>query len=175
MLGMIFCSNLFAQVVPEFSLMSDGTMQALDKSYIVVEFPDKTKSDLYSDVLFAVSSLYASPKDVLSTSENESITINGYAKDCLHYGMNVMSIHYSITMLFKDGKVRVNSPQVVSIVFDGGKISTNFVGWLKTQNFFVNGEVNTKPNKVKVVEEYNRKMNSLIYSILNYKQVQEDW
>ena len=90
--------GLFAQVTPErFALQADGTMLANDKSYIVVEFPDKTKSELYSDILVSLSAMYVSPKDVLSVVENESNTINGYAKECLHYGMNIVSVNYSIT------------------------------------------------------------------------------
>lgn len=174
--GLLMSVGLFAQVTPErFALQADGIMLANDKSYIVVEFPGKTKSELYSDILVSSSAMYVSPKDVLSVVENESITINGYAKECLHYGMNIISVNYSITILFKDGKIRINSPQVVSIRFDSGKITTNFTGWLNTQNFFVQGVVNSKPNKKKVIDEYNDKMNSLIYNILNYKAVEEDW
>ena len=114
--GLLMSMGLWAQVIPDkFALQADGTMVANDKSYIVVEFPGKTKSELYSDILVSSSAMYVSPKDVLSVVENESITINGYAKECLHYGMNIVSVNYSITILFKDGKIRINSPQVVSI------------------------------------------------------------
>ena len=105
-----------------FELTSEGFKAKVDqKNYIVIDVPGKTQSQLYKNVLSALSSMYKDPNKVLSGVKDESITLNGYAKNALSIKekLNPMQIGKStikydisenITILFKDGKMRFNSP-----------------------------------------------------------------
>ena len=121
-----------------FELTSQGFISKSDqKNYIVIDVPGKTQSELYTNVLTAISSMYKDPKKVLSVVKNESITLNGYTKNGLtikeklnpiQIGKSTMKydISENITILFKDGKMRFNSPSFeVRRWFEGGYNS----GW----------------------------------------------
>src|SRR5690606_30506187 len=63
-----------------FELTPDGFVNSTDHSslYVVVDMAGKDQESLYKDALLAISSFFRSPKDVISTVENEMITVNGY-------------------------------------------------------------------------------------------------
>lgn len=96
-----------------FSLSAEGFSSQADvkKNYIVLEFPGKSQSELYKQVLLYMNKTYRSPKDVISQLENESITINGFAEKAINRnGMHVFDMNYSMNFQFKDNKVRVAAP-----------------------------------------------------------------
>ncbi|MBW1618648.1 MULTISPECIES: hypothetical protein [Empedobacter] len=117
----IICLSQFSYA-QYFTLTSNGFVSSKDKTdYIVIDKPNTKKNELYRIVLSALSSMYKDPKKVLSLAENESITINGYEQEALtvKQKMNYMQIgkskieydlSYSITILFKDDKIRINRP-----------------------------------------------------------------
>lgn len=97
-----------------FKLTPNGFMSASDpsKDYVVFEFKDKKATDLYKSSLLYFNSYYVSPKDVISTVDGESITINGYSEKAVRQNGTAtpFDLNYTITFMFKDGKIRINSP-----------------------------------------------------------------
>ena len=81
------------------------------KSYIVVDFPEKSKADIYKQVERWVNKKYISPKDVVSKVDNESISINGVSKNAVRRNsMHSFDMNYTITVEFNDNKMKINAP-----------------------------------------------------------------
>lgn len=150
----IVCLSQFSYA-QYFTLTSNGFVSSKDKTdYIVIDKPNTKKNELYRNVLSALSSMYKDPKEVLSLAENESITINGYEpkslavkqkRNYLQIGKSTIEydLSYSITMLFKDDKIRINRPS-----FEARK-------WNSTTGYYeylVLNETNKNKNSI-----YNKK------------------
>lgn len=107
--------------------------------YYLLERNGKSASELYTNVLSAISTMYKNPEKVLSKVDNVSITVSGTALDVPvskdasltnsvfpqkndYYGFD-----YTLSFQFKDGKIRVNAPSfdvdniLYSDVLDGGR------------------------------------------------------
>ena len=116
--------------------------------------------------------MYNSPNDVISKIENESITVDGYYESISHrdvpIGDGTISVTYKIQFLFKDGKIRVNSP-IIKDVWE------TTLSKFKLNNF--NEYVkNTLWNKYpKTVYEIQSNMNKTINCILKNAVNKEDW
>ena len=103
-------------VAQNFTLTSNGFVDNKneDKDYVVVEM-DGTQADLYNKAKMYLLSIYRSPKDVLSEAEPDMITINGIEKDAVQkkaLGMAAVSydMNYTLSIRFKDGKIRIDAP-----------------------------------------------------------------
>lgn len=150
----IVCLSQFSYA-QYFTLTSNGFVSSKDKTdYIVIDKPNTKKNELYRNVLSALSSMYKDPKEVLSLAENESITINGYEPkslavkqktNYLQIGKSTIEydLSYSITMLFKDDKIRINRPS-----FEARKWNSN-TGYYE---YLVLNETNKNKNSI-----YNKK------------------
>ena len=65
-----------------FRLQPDGTFLTIDNAkYLVKEFPNTSREELFNKLLVNISSLFISPQDVISSVPNEMISINAYADD----------------------------------------------------------------------------------------------
>lgn len=94
-----------------FEMTPDGIVSVEDnaKRYVVVPM-EGTQAELFNKAKTAVTTMWNSPKDVLSYNEPDVIIVNGY------YGgiyvktigiTNYFDMHYRIQLMFKDGKVRI--------------------------------------------------------------------
>lgn len=117
--GCVFAQN--------FTLTPDGFVSSEDasKSYIVIE-SEGTQAELYKKVKNYLMKIYRSPKDVLSESEPDAITINGIEQDAVQrkaMGMVAVSydMNYTIGIMFKDGRIRVDSPSFSLSSYNGDK------------------------------------------------------
>lgn len=86
-----------------------------EQQYIVLEFEGKSQKDLYKAFLTHITTTYISAKDVVSSVENETISINSYAPQVVEYriGRNpatYYNLNHNLSFQFKDHKVRVNLP-----------------------------------------------------------------
>jgi hypothetical protein len=106
--------NLKAQdSIPKMELRHNGFVGiGIDstKTFVVLEFPKKSKNDLYKNCLTYLNGIYRNPDRVLSVVENESITINGLTesiKSELYWYKYPM--YYNIKILFKENKLRFES------------------------------------------------------------------
>ncbi|MBB2148841.1 DUF4468 domain-containing protein [Pedobacter gandavensis] len=111
-----------------FTLTPNGFISSADstKNYIVVESPGKSQQDLYKKSLIYLSGLYVSPKEVLSTIDNETITINAVAKNAIkmkHLWLNPSwDVNYTITFQFKEGKLKISDPTINRMSTNTGDI-----------------------------------------------------
>lgn len=105
--------------IPKMELKQNGFVGVeLDstKNFIVIEIPNKKKSDLYKSTLIYLNSIYTNPQKVLSTIENEAIVINGLTKlikdkdELYDY-----RLFYNINIQFKDGKLKFQ-PTVTELI-----------------------------------------------------------
>lgn len=139
------------------------------KDYVVYEVNGVAASDLKAYVMSAISELYKSPKDVLTTLGDNMIQLETYASRVFSTGGGSDTyphdISYSIIIQFKDGKVRYNAPNIKQIYAE------TFIGHLKLDM--------TKPITT-LIEGKNRDLvalefNKLIKTINNKISTANDW
>jgi len=99
----------------DFKLQPNGTFLSEDGSdFIVIEFDGMTAEELHSMVKNNVMSLYNSPKDVMSESGNNVITIFAIEKNIWQVkslgATGIYGGHYKLVFKFKDGRIRIDAP-----------------------------------------------------------------
>ena len=88
-----------------------------DNDYIVYDFPGMNKQELYNKALTYFSSHSTSPKDVISQTNNEMLTINAVAGGAVsRTNTHVFDLDYTLSVRVKDGRLRVDLPTVNNIV-----------------------------------------------------------
>ena len=83
------------------------------QDFIVLDFGGKTQQELYQAVNVYLHSLYVNPQNVLSSVENQAITINGKGKITTYW-----DVTYTISLAFKDGRIRINIPTILKLSAD---------------------------------------------------------
>jgi hypothetical protein len=82
------------------------------KAYLVLEV-DGTQEEIYARALTYFHKTYRSPKDVVSENRPSSITVRATQPGAVRRNsMHGFDIDYSVLVEFKDGRVRVNVPDV---------------------------------------------------------------
>ena len=114
-LTILFCSTLVFGQNKYFELTPFGFRNATDstKDYVVLNFPKKTKAELYKRVLVWANKNYVTGKNVVSPVENENITINAYGEyddDMTKSFGEPNAVKYRINISFKDGKIKIDAP-----------------------------------------------------------------
>lgn len=130
----LFCSTILAvaQNQVNFKMQADVSFKAEDgKDFMVIPFEGKTAQELYAIVKKNVTTTYYSAKNVLNTVENEMISVNGVGKipqieskkemSKSHFNQrksvaspyHSFSIEYILVFRFKDGKIRIDAPQII--------------------------------------------------------------
>ena len=182
--ALIISIGLNAQNIVNFSLSSDGTFSTKDKkNYTVVEFEGKTAQELYNMIKANVLTLYNSPQNVLNEIEPTNITIRAvsnvlYGTFGFGSGFTEYSAKYTLVFLFKDGKIRVNAPEIERdlIVNASGfpypKTFTSLIGdW-----FDKNGVIKKRKreNVLKIESQFNYLINYLLGNFEEKKQSEEE-
>lgn len=98
------------------------SLQSSNNGFVVYEIPNMSASELKASVFTTLSSMYKSPKDVITSLSENMIQLEGYAEGI--YGTDVEGDYYrndiafALIIQFKDGKVRYNSPNIKMIYQD---------------------------------------------------------
>ena len=163
-----------------FRLQPDGTFLTIDNAkYIVKEFPNTSREELFNKLLVNISSLFISPQDVISSVPNEMISINAYADDIpfltVPSAMGKVSFapgtHYVIKIYVKDNKVRIDAPIITGI---GKAGQVEFTYWMNQYKLYKKGEKN--PKHLDVFDSFHNHFDNLIQNILRANTaVEEDW
>ena len=116
----LFCLPLFSfsQTKAEFELTPSGFVNKADHSldYIVLDYQGTAKQELFKKTLKYLNKQFDSPKDALSVIENESITINAIDGRVPVQGYSgSFNLNYSLTIEFKDDKLRIIAPSINAI------------------------------------------------------------
>ena len=126
--------------------------------------------ELYDNVLKSINSLYSNPKEGLTLVPGQAITLAAYK----HRGLKTSAIayydvDYILSFLFKDGKIRINSPTFNAQIM-------NYNGtWNKmdVKKFYFKG--NGNPKREKSHQFVNAYFNGLIKSILEKSANIDNW
>lgn len=164
----------------KFELTPKGFVDSEDhtKNYLVLEFPNKTKEELFKETMIYLTKNYVSAKDVISKVDNEVITINAYSSIPVTVGFQKYTNRYTISFSFKDSKVKVDSPTVDLTYISNGNLYKLHISSEKTNIF--NDRIYGKNNKL----NYKRPKEDLeLFTsqfILSYKlamsdEKNEDW
>lgn len=152
-------------------------------NFKVYNYEGKSASELYKNVISAISLLYKNPDKVLSKVDNVSITVSATAldvkvprkkssiNDVFPQKYDYYAFDYTLSFLFKEGKIRVDAPFLdsKSILFanpiDGGlysSVASRFVYHLGIRNDDIN-------------ISFENYMNELITTILKKSETVNNW
>lgn len=167
-----------------FTLTNKGFFDSdnIENDYVVIDSLSKSQSQLYSDILVNINSMYSSPKDVISYVTDKSITINAISlKSITFNSFYKYDLNYTITFLFKDGKIRINSPTINYISGTFGSIDNvkilNLTGggssWGSESAIFNNkGELKGKKQKKELEIFFDTLISKILLATKNDK---DDW
>ncbi|OXA67372.1 hypothetical protein B0A67_22360 [Flavobacterium aquidurense] len=102
-----------------FKLTPQGFVSNDNNDFTVVNVPNAKQKDLYKNVLNAINTMYSNPQKGLNVVEGESISLTAYEEKALPVrhsaggfgkGNYKYDLSYTLSFLFKDGKIRINSP-----------------------------------------------------------------
>lgn len=171
--------NMFTMFSQKFELTPNGFVDSEDhtKNYLVLEFPNKTKEELFNETMIYLTKNYVSSKDVISKVDNEVITINAYSSIPVTVGFQKYTNRYTISFSFKDSKVKIDSPTVDLSYISSGNLYKLHISSEKANIF--NDRIYGKNNKL----NYKRPKEDLeLFTsqfILSYKlgmsEKNEDW
>lgn len=184
----IFNLPIYAQY---FTLGENGLIvkDNPDAKFIIVEKPGNTQIELFNQIKNWATQFYVSPKDVISESGNEMITLNGISdKDvwCKKgFGSVSFTTNYTIVFQFKDGKIRVNIPIINSMKGESRTLGGDLSGLYQltyTKENIVDGRreqiviFNKKKTKNEAKESIENLFNAIVKDAVEYKLPQnEEW
>lgn len=103
-----------------FQLTPDNFKQVeSQEDYIIIDFPQKNKEELFNKTKEFVNSYYNNPKFVTSESEKDQIVINAFGEK---YNMTMFNWNneYQIEILFKNEKIKITPKFKWIKNFNGG-------------------------------------------------------
>lgn len=138
-----------------FLIQSSGNCKTNDnKNYCVEYFEGKSAHELFSKFKTAITLLYKSSKDNISFVDDEVISINAYSKKDFYWKENyTLNMNYVIKFMFKDGRVRVEAPTILSLFPE-----ESFSETCKKMNIFVTEE----PFEIDMINSINYWINDII-------------
>ena len=143
------------------------SMQSSNDGFVVYEVPNMSASELKSSVYTILSSMYKSPKDVITSLSDNMIQFEGYVEKLYASdGKYDCDISFNMIVQFKDGKVRYNAPNFKQIYI-------NMVGkqWECDMNKGIPKLIGEGTPRKKVADYFNN-----IISTINSKLMKSnDW
>jgi hypothetical protein len=161
---LVLAVNLNAQ---SFKLTPKGFVDSSNETadFVVLNFENKSKKEIFDLVNAKVVSMFVSAKNVISYSGEDVITVNGVStKDISFNSAFNYTMNYTIVLMFKDGKLRMNAPSLNKIAGTFGDVTNrkelilqgNGGGMLPVQCVFNNkGELKRDKNKEELESFFN--------------------
>ncbi|MBO5878378.1 MAG: hypothetical protein J6Q29_02785 [Alistipes sp.] len=178
---LLISTNIFAQTDSVyFEWQPDGTMLTKEEAdFLIIDYKEKTKEELFKDLLLSSSSIFNSPKDTISPIENQLISINAIQPVIWKVGGLLgaieVNIHYVLKIHIKDEKIKIDAPYFTLLSFSTGGTQDKIESWTKAQKFFnSDGTPSNKKGRAEFYQDINNSFNNLIDQLLNHK-AQEDW
>lgn len=172
----VYCC--FAQNDINYQLSSTGITTNTSEDYIVINVADSiSQNELKKRTQSFLSSKLQVPQSKITDETESLITFNWVSRCRLNdFQKTTVDISYVITFLFKDGKVRINTPFYDSTIVCGGSgTKIALVATFTTPGIFnSNGKVGKKEIKKAVEDNINNfisEYNSFITSSKNHA----DW
>ena len=169
-------------IVTESGLMDKAN---IENTFVVIEAPDKTASELYQNAIKYVNENYKSPDDVIKgKTENEYLRFITYVPKFTkvnNSGAKIeCSMEYATELRFKNGKVRLEITSL-SITADGNGAAGNrvlFSGSIwKGYPIYnsKNGKLRLPKTKTEIESYFNAKINQIASFLLGKETVVDDW
>ena len=148
------------------------SIQNTDNDYVIYEIPGMSASDLKAATLSAISSLFKSPKDVVTNLGDNIIQLERFVTDVFTATTDKGTIYkydmsYSQIIQFKDGKVRYNIPSIKQIWIKIPMLGTKKID----SNLPLTQQVQENIQRNKVADEFN----SMIEAINSKIEKANDW
>ena len=174
----ILLALLPIMVNAQFKLTIDGFVSSDDesKNFIIMTIPDKSLDELYLETLKFIHTVYKVPDAVINEVKGEMITVSGFAENAVGTGkvlgayLATWNMNYTISLQFKEGRVRVDAPNFECTGYSDGK-ETRLLLYGKTSLsvptrslFKKDGKPNMK-DSIKMIEDY---FNGFINGYDNY-------
>ena len=180
-LTLLFSISLFSQ---ELTVTPDGLRDASnnDKSYVVINTPDKTAEQNYNNVLKYINKTYKNPKEVIKGDISfEYLKFDTFVSDFLFVKNGITKVNnrarFSIEISFRNDKVkfevinlRIFNDAGYEVLFSGGAFS----------GFAIYNKKKTKLKKPKTKKDIEVYFNNTINNIKGYlledvKSTVDDW
>jgi len=159
-----------------FKVNDDGFFKTeTGTNYFVIPFAGKKAHDLYNDILCRIARSFKSPENVTEKMvEDRTIIVNAQVDELVEaYGgvREWFDFFYRFEFNFKDGKLRVNAPDII-----GGRIRMGSRN-LRDASFYPDNFVLTQlikddKSKVPVLEKY---LNDILTYIVWGDAEDENW
>jgi len=156
-----------------FTLTPNGFVADNKNDFAVVEIPGVKQDELYKNVLNAINTIYSNPQNGLNVVSGESISLSATQTKAIKSSAGIMTydydIDYTLSFLFKDGKIRINSPKFEAYMqnYNGTWNTLN----IKKAYFKNNGEIKSEKN----YKQINDFFNNLIKRVLDKSSEINKW
>ncbi len=172
-----------------FTLTPNGFLSEGKNNYTVVDFPNTKQNNIYKNVLHALNTMYKDPKKVLTLVDGESITINGYEEYVIPHRAKSnpiqigktnyeFDVSYTISILFKDNKMRINSPTFECRRWMTTDYSAKWVYLTLNKDKKSKASIYGKENEINAQDSYDaldKHFNNLIAEIIKKSKTVNDW
>jgi len=154
----------------------------LENTFLVIDAPDKTTSELYQNAIKYVNENYKNPDEVIKgKTENEYLRFESYVPQFTkvnNSGAKLdVSMKYTTELRFKDGKVRFEIT-ALSITADNGGRNVEFSGSIwKGYPIYnqKNGDLRLPETKTEIENYFNSKVTEIANFLLDKKTKKDDW
>lgn len=168
----------------EFEVTPNGLKDKsnIENTYIVIETPDKTDTELYQNAIKYINENYKNPEEVIKgKTENEYLRFETYVPQFTkvnNSGAKLdVSMKYTTELRFKDGKVRLEITSL-NITADNGGRSVEFSGSIwKGYPIYnqKNGDLRLPETKTEIENYFNTKVTIIANYLLDKKTKKDDW
>ena len=172
-----------------FTITPNGFVSDKKEQFVVIEMPKEKQAVLYQNFLAGLSTIYKNPKEVLSLVEGQSITITAYEEKVITNKVRLVltqigkttlkyDVSYTLSIQFKDGKIRINSPifECRRWYYDSYSQGWKTLPLVETKG--VKGSVFDKKGEIVSQESYdglNKHFNTLIEEIIQKSKTANNW
>ena len=173
-----------------FELTKDGFVNKQDpqKTFVVVEYPNKPQQQIFESALNAIGKVFVSPNAVTNKVEYSQISIHATYPGITWRspaGMKLLfDMDYNLIFEFKDGRMRVNGP-IINQIVQKATLGDVYMYLSKAERgstlradkaiFNNDGSVNEKKHKERIETSMNQLITALVNEMNKFFSSDNDW
>ena len=179
----VLCIALTAHAQQYFTITPQGIVSTADpaKKYVVIEFPGLTQEQLYDYVDQYIRTAYPLSESIEpSPKERISFTTNTTVEALAGLFKRPYNLNYTLTVQFKEGRIRVNAPVINDIVSDALGETTRLYLTVPDKDkdgyflFSKDGKVKNAPGKENLEAFFTHTVTGLMTTIKNTQETDDD-
>lgn len=165
----------------QFKIKPEGIVTDEGKSFYVVKVDSVSKEELFKRCESYVMKTYKNPDIVMSKQGNDMITIHGMDPRGYKYESHWLNMEYTITVSFKDGRIRIDAPNIIDASNDdktcrlvagcGAHVALSGVWYLYDRK----GRVRIPKHIEKLSSWINIKVGEIVDAIKCVNKEDQDW